>query len=158
MLTQRAEGLHRFTRRDAGRLGIAAVVLVVLLTAILAIDFLQPGLRIEEGRPADRDIVASGTISFESDVRTAAERERARSAVQPQYDYSIDKALDVSAQQVGLLRSAVFRVDRAFDPATPANERRSTLGQVLPELSEEARTALLALEAVRWPEIGRAHV
>ena len=153
MLTQRAEGLHRFTRRDAGRLGIAAAVLVVLLTAILAVDFLQPGLRIEEGRPADRDIVAPSTISFESAVQTAAERERARNAVEPQYDYSIDMALDVSVQQVGALRRALFPVDRAFDPATPASERRSTLGQVLPELSEGSRAALVALDPVRWPAI-----
>jgi putative nucleotidyltransferase with HDIG domain len=153
MLTQRAERLHRFTRRDAGRLGIAAVVLVVLLTAILAIDFLAPGLRIEEGRPAARDIVAPSAISFESDVQTAAERERARNAVEPQYDYSIDQALEVSTQQVGVLRGALFPVDRAFDPLTPASERRSTLGQVLPELSEAARAALVALDPARWPAV-----
>jgi putative nucleotidyltransferase with HDIG domain len=153
MLTPRAERLNRFTRRDAGRLGIAAVVLVVLLSAILAIDFLQPGLQIEAGRPAVRDIVATNTITFESDVQTAAERERVRSAVEPQYDYSVDKALDVSVQQVGQLRTAAFPVDRAFDPATPAAERRSTLGQVLPELSEGARAALLALDPARWPTV-----
>ncbi|HUE96426.1 MAG TPA: hypothetical protein VMN39_07180, partial [Longimicrobiaceae bacterium] len=153
MLTQKAEGLHRFTRRDAGRLGVAAVVLVVLLTAILAVDFLQPGLRIEEGRPADRDIVASGTISFESEVQTAAERERVRNAVEPQYDYSIDKALDVSVQQVAALQLALFPVDRAFDPEITASERRSRLGQALPELSEEARPALLALDPARWPAV-----
>jgi cyclic-di-AMP phosphodiesterase PgpH len=153
MLTPRTEGLHRFTRRDAGRLGIAAAVLVLLLTAILAVDFLAPGLRIEEGRPADRDIVAPGTISFESDVQTAAERARVRGLVQPQYDYSIDKALDVSGQQVGELRVALFPVDRAFDPATPAGERRATLGQVLPDLSEAARAALVALNPARWPAL-----
>jgi cyclic-di-AMP phosphodiesterase PgpH len=153
MLTQRAERLQRFTRRDASRLGIAAVVLVVLLTAILAVDFFQPGLRIEEGRPADRDIVAPSTINFESEVQTAAERERVRNGVEPQYDYSIDKALDVSVEQVGALRRDLFPVDRAFDPATPVDERRSTLGQVLPELPEAARAALLALDPARWPVV-----
>ncbi|MDQ2965834.1 MAG: HDIG domain-containing protein [Chloroflexota bacterium] len=153
MLTQRAERLNRFTRRDAGRLGIAAVVLVVLLSAILAVDFLQPGLQIEAGRPAVRDIVATNTITFESDVQTAAERERVRNAVEPQYDYSVDKALDVSVQQVGQLRGVLAPVDRAFDPATPAPERQSTLEQVLPDLSKEARATLVALEPTRWPTV-----
>jgi cyclic-di-AMP phosphodiesterase PgpH len=153
MLTQRAERLNRFTRRDAGRLGIAAAVLVVLLSAILAVDFLAPGLRIEEGRPADRDIVASGPISFESVVQTEAERERVRNGVEPQYDYSVDKALDVSVQQVAALRGALFPVDRAFDTDTPASERRSTLEQVLPDLSAEARATLVALDRARWPTV-----
>jgi cyclic-di-AMP phosphodiesterase PgpH len=153
MLTQKADGLHRFTRRDAGRLGVAAAVLVMLLTAILAIDFLQSGLRIEEGRPADRDIVATGPLSFESDVQTAAERNRARDLVEPQYDYSIDKALDVSTQQVGELRVALFPVDRAFDPDTPEAERLSTLEQVLPDLPASARQVLLAIDPARWPAI-----
>ena len=40
-----------FTRSDATRLGIASVVLVILLTAILAADILQPGVTVELGKP-----------------------------------------------------------------------------------------------------------
>ena len=42
MLTHRAPALSRFTRNDATRLGIASAVLVLVLTAILAVDLL-PG-------------------------------------------------------------------------------------------------------------------
>jgi putative nucleotidyltransferase with HDIG domain len=150
MLSQTLEHRTTFTRRDATRLGIAAVVLIVLLTAILAADILQPGLTVVEGRPAERDIVAPSTISFESEVQTEAERQRVRAAVEPQYDYTTDRAVVVAAQQIGELRRALVPVDRAFDEATPPAERQATLEQVLPELSAEARATLLALEPARW--------
>ncbi len=153
MLSQTIEQRLSFNRRDALRLVVAAGVLVVLLTAILAADILQPGLTVVEGRPAERDIVAPNAISFDSDVQTEAERERARAAVQPQYDYSADRAVDVANQQVGELRRVLVPVDRAFDPATPAEDRRAILDEALPELSPDARATLVALEPDRWEAV-----
>jgi cyclic-di-AMP phosphodiesterase PgpH len=153
MLNQTLERRVAFTRRDATRLGIAAGVLVILLTTILAADILQPGLTVVEGRPAERDIVATSEISFESEVQTAAERARARAAVEPQYDYSSDKAVVVAAQQAGELRRALIPVDGAFAESVPPADRQATLEQVLPELSDEARATLLALDPARWEAV-----
>src|SRR5687767_9176811 len=97
MLNQVLEQRIRFSRRDATRLGVASVVLVILLTVLLAADFLRPSVAVEEGRPAAQDIVAPGPISFVSDVQTEAERDRVRAAVDPQYDYSPDDAILVAA-------------------------------------------------------------
>jgi len=150
MLTQQAEQLVRFTRRDAWRLVVAGGVLITLLTAILAADFLQPGLRVEEGKPATADIVAPAPIVFESDVQTAAARERAREGVEPQYDYDLTKAVRVAAEQVASLRQALAPVDRAFAESTPVEQRRAALQQVLPDLSDQARDVLVGLDGARW--------
>ena len=40
MLTQRATAFSRFTRNDATRLGIASVIIILVMTAILGADVL----------------------------------------------------------------------------------------------------------------------
>ena len=59
MLTQRVDAIARFTRNDATRLGIAAVILILILTAVLGADILpQQPLDLKAGDLAPSDIVA----------------------------------------------------------------------------------------------------
>ena len=79
MLTQRAPALARFTRNDATRLGIASGILVLVLTAILAVDILpQESLQLQVGDLAPHDLVAQRALDYDSDVLTADARDKAR--------------------------------------------------------------------------------
>src|SRR5215211_2832438 len=112
MLTQRIEQSPRFTRRDAGRLGIAAAVLALVLTLILGIDILLPqALPLDVGDVVRSDITATSQASFESKVQTEARRQEARDAVPPQYDFTTDNAQAVAAQQLGSLRRVLVPVE-----------------------------------------------
>ncbi len=154
MLTQRLNDSVRFTRRDAGRLGTSAVVLVVVLTLMLGIDILVPQpLTLEAGDVARSDIIAPATRTFESEVQTESRRQEARDAVTPQYDFTPQDAALLATQQVAELRRALVSVDAAFRPSTDPTERRAILAQALPGLSEEGRQTLLALDPARWPVV-----
>jgi cyclic-di-AMP phosphodiesterase PgpH len=154
MLTQRVEDSVRFTRRDAGRLGAAAGVLIVVLTLILGIDIVvREPLTLDVGSVARSDIFAPTARTFISEVQTEEQREDARADVPPQYDYSIPAAEALAAQQIGALRRELVPVENAFRaPITPA-ERRATLEQLLPGLSEGSRATLVGLDPARWPAL-----
>jgi hypothetical protein len=71
MLTRRADAPGTFTRRDGTRLGVAAAILALSLTAILGIDVALPtGLQLTAGEPAPRDIVAPADRDYVSPIRT----------------------------------------------------------------------------------------
>jgi len=94
MLTRRADAPDAFTRRDATRLGVAAAILILSLTAILGIDVALPtGLQLTAGEPAPRDIVAPADRDFVSQIRTEQARQAARDAVSDQYDYTTSNAI-----------------------------------------------------------------
>lgn len=151
MLTQRAPALARFTRNDATRFGIATVVLVVAMTAILGVDFLpQEALRLRAGQLAPRDVVAPRAITFPSDVRTTEAREAARTAVPPQYDYTSDKAIAIAAEQQLAFDTRVDRVDSAFDLELTTEERKSFLETAVPNLTDSSRATLIELSRARW--------
>jgi putative nucleotidyltransferase with HDIG domain len=155
VLAQRAEIPVRFSRRDATRLGIASVVLVILLTMILGVDVLLPQpLSLNVGDVATRDILAPTTpVPFQSDVQTEARRQDAAKAVLPQYDYSTEKAIAVAASQAAALRRAIVPVNTAFDPATKKPDRQQLLADALPTLSSAARATLEALTPARWTAV-----
>lgn len=97
MLTRRADAPGAFTRRDGTRLGVAAAILVLVLTAILGIDAALPqGLGLAAGEPAPRDIVAQADRDFVSEIRTEEVRENARNAVPDQYDYTTSNAIAIA--------------------------------------------------------------
>lgn len=153
MLAQRAEDFVSFTRRDAGRLAVAAVVLIAALTAILSADIFPQRVTLAEGDVATADIVAPRARTFVSDTLTEEAREAARAAVPPQYDYSSENAIAVSAEQLAQLDRALFPLQRAFDPSTGAEERLALIDASLPVLSDEVRTTLRGLEPARWSAI-----
>jgi cyclic-di-AMP phosphodiesterase PgpH len=154
MLTQRAPVLARFTRNDATRLGIATGILVLVLTAILGASTLtQESLQLQVGDLAPRDIVAQRALDFESQVRTADAREAARAAVQPQYDFTTDKAIAIAAEQQLAFDNKTRPIDTAFKTKLTPAERSSLLTTSVPTLSTDARNTLLGLDAARWAEV-----
>jgi putative nucleotidyltransferase with HDIG domain len=156
VLTQRTQVLTRFTRNDATRLGIAAITLILVLTAILGADFLpEETIQYQEGDVARANIVAPRAISFESEVRTDLAREAAREAVPPQYTYTTDKAIAIAAEQAIAFAARVDRVDTAFAADLTPEERASLLEVAVPGsiLSETARATLAGLDAGRWASI-----
>ena len=105
MLTQRVDAIARFTRNDATRLGIAAVILILILTAVLGADILpQQPLDLKAGDLAPSDIVAPKTLTFESASKTTAAQAQARAEVEPQYDFTSDNAAAHRAGAAGRLR------------------------------------------------------
>ncbi len=107
MLTHRAAAISRFTRSDATRLGIASGILILAMTAILAADLLpQETLQVQAGDLAPRDILAPRAVEFESEVQTAEARAAARAAVEPQYDFTSDKAIAIAAEQAAGVRAS----------------------------------------------------
>ncbi len=151
MLTSRAATISRFTRSDATRLGIASVILILTLTAILGADFLpKETLTSKAGDIAPSDIVAPTAVEFESDVQTAAARLDARDAVEPQYDFTSEKAIAIAAEQALALERLVSRVDTIFTTDLVPADRAALLLTVLPDLSKASKTTLSSLDADGW--------
>jgi membrane-associated HD superfamily phosphohydrolase len=88
MLTQRAEADSTFGPRDLTRLGIASALLVVVLTAIFALDLLPQRLVVKVGDVASTDIAAPRAQEYVSGVQTQQKQQEARAAVEPVYDYT----------------------------------------------------------------------
>ncbi len=71
-------------------------------------------MTLKVGDLAPTDIAAPKAISFESDVQTAAARQAARDAVEPQYDFTSEKAIAIAAEQALAFERKVSRVDSIF--------------------------------------------
>ena len=158
MLTQRAPALVRFTRNDATRLGIAAVILVIVMSAILSVDLLPQGaLHVQAGDLAPRDVVAPRTLDYESTVRTDAARLAARNAVPFQYDYGSDKAIAIATDQATAFNDRVQVVDSTFLADVPKADRETLLKSAVtnPPLGDDATDTLLGLDAARWTTVRR---
>jgi putative nucleotidyltransferase with HDIG domain len=154
MLTQRAEAIARFTRKDAVRLAIAAGILIAVLTAILGSDILpQPTLTVAAGDLAPRDIVAPKTLEFQSDSRTAAARADAAKNVAPQYDFTTEKAIALADEQQVAFEQRVQRVDTAFSADITPDQRTSLLQVAISGLTDSAQATLLAMDPGRWSVI-----
>ncbi|MGZ6339353.1 MAG: hypothetical protein ACXWNG_03205, partial [Candidatus Limnocylindrales bacterium] len=59
-----------FGRRDAVRLAIASLALIVALGVILSVDFLPTRVNVQVDLPAPETVVAPRTIDFKSDIET----------------------------------------------------------------------------------------
>jgi cyclic-di-AMP phosphodiesterase PgpH len=154
MLTQRVDAITRFTRNDATRLGIAAVILILVLTAVLGADILpQQPLDLQAGDLAPNDIVAPKTISFTSASQTAAAQTQARSEVEPQYDFTSDNAAAIAQAQQVAFEDRVSRADTTFAADLPSEQRASLLEIAIPNLSSKGRGTLAALAPADWPAL-----
>ena len=154
MLTQRSDAPGRFTRQDATRLGIAAGILVLVLTAILGADIALPqGPRLTAGQPAPNDIVAPRQVDYPSEVKTAEARDAARDAVPPHYNFTTARANAVAASQQRAFERRVEPIDAAFSAETTPEERAELLETALPDVSDAARETLVGLSARRWAAV-----
>ncbi|MFL5779390.1 MAG: HD family phosphohydrolase [Chloroflexota bacterium] len=150
MLTQRSLSVVRFTRRDATRLAIAAVILGLAMTVVLGLDILPQGIKVGVGDVANRDVFAPRAADFESKVQTDQARDRARAAVPPQYDYTSDRAIAIAGEQAAAFDRRVAGLDTAFGADLTAVERREILRTAVPDLSDEARDVLTSMSRTRW--------
>ena len=154
MLTSRAPALARFTRGDASRFAIASLILIVALAAILGADILpdQP-LQVSAGELAPRDIAAPRAIDFVSVVRTTEARATARSAVEPQYDFTSENAIAIAEEQQLAFEQRVVRIDTTFAADLTPDGRSSLLETAVPDLSNGSQAALIGLDAARWAAV-----
>ena len=150
MLTQRPSRPVPFTRTDAGRLLVAAGILILAMTAIFAVDIVPSGLAPQVGQVPKDDILAPRTLTVTSEIQTAAKREAEREKVPPQYDYTPSDAAAVAEEQAAALAVAVEPIDAAFAAGVTAANRATLLKAVVPALSEQSGKALLALTPAQW--------
>ncbi|HUQ77983.1 MAG TPA: HDIG domain-containing protein [Patescibacteria group bacterium] len=151
MLSPRAPASSiTFTRLDGRRLAVAAVVLVAAMTAIFALDLVQPRLEVKVGSVATTDIVAPRAQSYVSDLQTAAAKAAARKDVDLVYDYSSEKAIRIANVQLAAFGRLVQPIDRALGETTPAAEKKSLLESAVSTLSDNARVTLVGMTAERW--------
>jgi putative nucleotidyltransferase with HDIG domain len=150
MLSRRLDRVAAFTRRDAVRLAVAAVLLITGLTAVLSIDDLPRAVDLSLGDLATADVRAPRTLVFESNTETIAARQAARDAVPPQYDYKAETAAALTRRQLDALAAELAPVDAAFAVAATPEQRKTALAFVLPGLSTAARSTLEALAPERW--------
>ncbi len=154
MLTQRAPALARFTRNDAVRLGVAATALIVVLTAILAVDLLPSDpVRYEAGEVVREDLTAPRALSFESQTLTEEARTTARAAVPFQFDFTAENAIAIANEQATAFTERVGRVDTAFATDLTAEERMALLETAIPGLTATAQATLQAIDAPRWAAV-----
>jgi len=154
MLTQRSETQTRFTRHDLPRLGIAAGVLILALTAILGIDILpKPPLDATAGQLATRDIVAPRALDLESKIQTVAARAAASAAVPFQYDFTTGNAIAIAAAQQLAFEQRISGIDTTFSAELSREGRQSLLQTALPDLSKEARATLGGLDGAGWASV-----
>src|SRR5918993_692203 len=154
MLARTTDSANQFTRRDAGRLVLASVLLVVAMSFILGLDFLPAQTLLEVGRPAPANVEAPRTESYVSEVLTEREREAARAAVEFKYDYTIAAGASVAAAQLRELERMVAPIDAAFAEGIGEEDRVAILEEVLAgEIGEDDRGTLVGLTAERWEAI-----
>jgi cyclic-di-AMP phosphodiesterase PgpH len=154
MLPQRAPVLARFTRNDASRAAVAASVLILILTAILAVDLLPSApVDYRVGELVREDIAAPKAISFTSSTLTDQARTAARAGVPLQFDFTADKAIAIANEQANAFNDRVRRVDTAFATDLKAAERIALLETAVPGLSDTAQATLEKIDAPRWAAI-----
>jgi putative nucleotidyltransferase with HDIG domain len=153
VLTRRAVAGGPFTRRDAVRLGVAASLLVAVMTGILSIGIMPSGFAAKVGDVAPTDLRAPRTAQFTSEIETEAAREEARKQVPPQYDYTPQRGELAAIRQTNAFRRAVAPIDAAFAAVLTPEARRAALAAALPRLSPEARGILQSLDRGAWEEL-----
>ncbi|HEX5590451.1 MAG TPA: HDIG domain-containing protein [Candidatus Limnocylindrales bacterium] len=153
MLAHRSAEAVRLTRREAGRLAIAAVALIVAMTAILGADFAPRQVDLEVGDLVPSDIVAPRALTYENEVLTEQARQAAADGVDPQYDFTTERAITIASEQVSAFQSGVRLLDTAFGPSTTETQRALILDRVVDDLSPTSADTLVALEPTRWVPI-----
>src|SRR4051812_43633821 len=146
----RSASLRAFTRRDGVRLVGIGLLIIVALGMILAIDALPgPSSGIANG-VATVDIRAPRALTYTSAVATQQRQQQARDQVVPQYDYSIDRAQTVTAQQADAFDASVAPVDAAYAAVLDDLSRQAALRAAIPSLTTRSQDTLAGLNQVQW--------
>ncbi len=150
MLAHRGGDAVSLTRREAGRLAVAAIGLIVAMTAILGVDLSPRTLNLQVGDLAPVDISAPRALTYTNDILTGEARTAAADAVGPQYDFTSERAIAIAAAQRDAFEASVRLIDSAFDPATAVVSRALILERASSDLPATAGDTLRALEPARW--------
>ena len=153
MLAHRTEETGGLNRGDIGRIALVAFGLIVMLGAILGANLAPAPVRLELGDLVPGDIRAPRTQTFTSALQTEAARAAARDGVEPQYDYTSERAIAIAAEQLDAFRRSITPLETAFDPETDDETRQSLLQLAVPQLSDAVRETLMALAPDRWPAV-----
>ncbi|HUQ77814.1 MAG TPA: HDIG domain-containing protein [Patescibacteria group bacterium] len=141
-----------FTRLDARRLGVAAVLLIAAMTAIFALDLVRPRLEVAVGTVASTNIVAPRADSYPSAIETAKRKAEASQAVANVYDFSDEKADRIAAAAALAFDVRVRPIDNALKPDVSAEDKAALLATV-DGLTEPSRTALAGLDLDGWTKV-----
>jgi putative nucleotidyltransferase with HDIG domain len=145
-----------FGRRDAVRLLIAGLLLVVGLAAGVAPDLAPSNPGLTAGTIAGVTVRAPRDAVIENPVETKAAQDAAAKAVEPQYDYTPQRAAGIAHNQAAALQLALVPVDEAFSADKTAEARKTALQAALPGLSSDTRAILVALDPSRWVAVEQA--
>lgn len=150
MLARSSEPTANFTRRDAGRLIAAAVMLVVAMSVILGLEFLPAQTQLEVGRPAPANVFAPRAGQYESDVLTDAAKEAASAGIGLQYDFTAAQAEAIAVQQAQAFERLVRPIDAAFAEGVTPEDRAIRLAVAIPALTADQVATLRGLTPERW--------
>jgi putative nucleotidyltransferase with HDIG domain len=150
VLAQRTAPVRAFTRRDGVRITLAAILMTLGLTAVLAIDILPTRPPVAVGDVSATDIKAPHALDITSQALTDQARAAAAAQVPYQYDYSVDKAAALATQQAAAFATRTAAVDASFSSNLKAPERAIVLQNAIPDLSDASRTTLVGLTPERW--------
>jgi cyclic-di-AMP phosphodiesterase PgpH len=139
-------------RRELVRLGAVGGALVLVMTLALGVD-LTPGVDLKVGDIAQSDVRAPRALTFTNELLTQQARDTARHDVDPQYDFTDERAIAIAAQLLSEFNKRVAPLDTAFGPDLTEPERQAILETALPGLSDESRQLLLGMKADRWPPL-----
>jgi cyclic-di-AMP phosphodiesterase PgpH len=151
VLSRPIERAATFTRREAVRLGVAAMALIVILTTILGVDFIPQRLQVDVGTVAAADIVAPRALEYVSKVETDRLKDEARKGVDLVYDFTTAKASATAERQLRAFVVRVAPIDQALAETTPKEEKATLLASV--DVPAEVRPTLLALTPERWAAV-----
>jgi hypothetical protein len=135
---------------------MAAVLIVAALGVgvLSALAPVSPGYA--AGTVAATAIRAPRDATIPNPIETKQAQDAAAAAVTPRYDYTPERAASIAAVQVAELQLALQPVDAAFSSTNTPEVRRAALQNLLPSLSTDDRTVLLALDPARWPVVEQA--
>lgn len=150
MLARSSEPMVNFTRRDAGRLIAASVMLVVAMSVILGLEFLPAQTQLEVGRPAPANVFAPRAGQYDSDVLTNAAKEAARTGIGLQYDFTAAQAEAIAVHQAQAFERLVRPVDAAFAKDMTPEDRAALLAVAIPVLTADQIATLQGLTPERW--------
>jgi cyclic-di-AMP phosphodiesterase PgpH len=156
VVTDPPERPGAFGRRDAARLLLAGLVILLAMSAGLLADLAPTSPAPQAGAVAASAIVAPQDGLIPNPVETAAARDAAAAAVAPQYDFSLAGASVKAAAQVDALKKELATVDAVYEQNRTQAARQIALQTVLPSLASNNRAVLLLLGADRWTLVEQA--
>jgi putative nucleotidyltransferase with HDIG domain len=148
-----------FGRKDAVRLVVAALLIMVALAAGVVGDLTPSNPGYAAGTVARSAIQAPRDATFANPIETKTARDAASAAVLPVYDYAQQRAASIASVQVTQLEQQLKPIDDVYiSSKTPEAQKAALEAAVaaLPSLSSDDRTILLTLDSNRWLVVEQA--